>query len=212
MRTQRAQIVGNALGQHRHDAVGEIDRIAAHQRFAIERRAGRHVMRDIGDGDGDDEAAVIARVVVGFGMHRVVVVLGVGRIDGDQRQLAPVLAPRKRRGLRGFGVAQGLAAEHARDAVGVDGDQADGFFARQRAEPFDDAADAAGRSATARDSFDRDQIAFLGVAGGARRNVNSLPSIFLSTGSTGRRHSAARGRCRARAASAGRSILMTRPE
>ncbi len=58
-RPQRAQIVGDALRQHRHHAVGEIDRVAAHQRLAVERRAGRHVMGDVGDGDGDDEAAVI---------------------------------------------------------------------------------------------------------------------------------------------------------
>ena len=51
VRAQRAQIVRDALGQHRHDAVGEIDRIAAHQRLAVERGAGRHVVRDVGDRD-----------------------------------------------------------------------------------------------------------------------------------------------------------------
>ena len=39
-RAQRAEVVGDALGQHRHDAVGEIDRIAALERLAVERRAG----------------------------------------------------------------------------------------------------------------------------------------------------------------------------
>ena len=92
VRPQRAEIVGDALGQHRHDAVGEIDRVAAHQRLAVERGAGRHVMRDVGDRDVDDEAAGIVRVGVGLGVHRVVVVLGVDRIDGDQRHVAPVLA------------------------------------------------------------------------------------------------------------------------
>ncbi|MNI27145.1 hypothetical protein D3C73_808700 [compost metagenome] len=33
---QRAEVVGNPLRQHRHDAVGEIDGIAALQRFAVE--------------------------------------------------------------------------------------------------------------------------------------------------------------------------------
>ena len=37
--------------QHRHDAVGEIDGVAALVRFAVERGARRHVMRDVGDGD-----------------------------------------------------------------------------------------------------------------------------------------------------------------
>jgi len=86
VRTQRAKIVGDALGQHRHHAVGEIDRIAAHQRLAVERRAGRHVMGDVGDGDGDDEAALVVGRRVGLGVHGVVVILGVGWIDGDKRQ------------------------------------------------------------------------------------------------------------------------------
>ncbi len=59
---QRAEIVGDALGQHRHDAVGEIDRVAAGVRLAVEGRAGPHVGRDIGDGDGDDMAARVVRV------------------------------------------------------------------------------------------------------------------------------------------------------
>ena len=99
-RPQRAQIVGDALRQHRHHAVGEIDRIAAHQRFAVERRAGRHVMGDVGDGDGDDEAAVIVRRRVRLGMHGVVVILGVGRIDGDERHVAA--SPRGRRASRAW--------------------------------------------------------------------------------------------------------------
>jgi hypothetical protein len=37
-------------------------------------------------------AAGIAGVGVRFGMDRVVMVLGVGRIDGDQRNVPPVLA------------------------------------------------------------------------------------------------------------------------
>ena len=40
----------------------------------------------------DDVAAFVVRIGVGRGMHRVVVILGVGRIDGDERQIAPVLA------------------------------------------------------------------------------------------------------------------------
>ena len=61
-RPQRAQIVGDALGQHRHDAVGKIDRVAALGRRAIERRARPHVVRHVGNGDADDVAARIARV------------------------------------------------------------------------------------------------------------------------------------------------------
>ena len=109
-RLERAQIVGDALRQHRHDAVGEVDGVAAQQRLAVERRARRDVMGDVGDGDVDDEAAGILGVGVGPRKDRVVVVLGVDRIDGDERHLAPVLAavevggaapPPPRRGRRG---------------------------------------------------------------------------------------------------------------
>ena len=103
-RAQRAQVVGDALGQHRHDAVGEIDRIAALQRFLVERGAGPDVPGDVGDRDGQHEAAGIGGVLVGRGVHRVVVVLGVGGIDGDERQRAPVLAMGERRGLGGVGL------------------------------------------------------------------------------------------------------------
>ena len=56
-RTQRAQIVGDALRQHRHDAVGEVDRVAARQRFAVERRSRPHIMRYVGDRHRDDMTA-----------------------------------------------------------------------------------------------------------------------------------------------------------
>ena len=67
---QRAEVVRDALGQHRHDAVGEIDRVAALQRLAVERRARPHIPGDIGDGDGDDEAARVGRVRIGLGDRR----------------------------------------------------------------------------------------------------------------------------------------------
>ncbi len=91
---QRAEVVGDALGQHRHDAVGEIDRVAALQRLAVERRARADIGGDVGDGDGDDDAAGVLLVGVGLGVDGVVMVLGVGRVDGDQRQVAEVLAVR----------------------------------------------------------------------------------------------------------------------
>ena len=70
-------------------------------------------------------------------MNRVVVILGVGRIDGDERQLAPVLAALQRRGLCRFGLAQRGGRKRLRNLVGVDRDQADRLFASQasRAAP-----------------------------------------------------------------------------
>ena len=91
-RAQRAEVVGDAFRQHRHDPVGEIDRVPALQRLSIERRAGADIGRHVGDRDGDDEPAPVRRVGIGGGVDRIVVVLGVGRIYGDERKLAPVLA------------------------------------------------------------------------------------------------------------------------
>src|SRR5215472_2074364 len=45
---ERAEIVRQDLRQHRDDAVGEIDRVAAPQGFAVECRAGSYVPGDVG--------------------------------------------------------------------------------------------------------------------------------------------------------------------
>ncbi len=135
-------------------------------------------MGDVGDGDGDDEAAFVVGRGVGLGMHGVVVILGVGRIDGDERQLAPVLAVGKRGGLGGVRFLQGLAAEHVRDAVRVDGDQADRAFALERAEPLDHAAGGQAKPRRAA-GLDRDQVAVLCVVGGAGRNGELLAEHLL---------------------------------
>ena len=79
--------------QHRHDAVGEIGRVAAATRLAVEGGAGADVVGDVGDRDPDDVAAGVRRVLVGLGEDGVVVVAGVGGVDGDEGQRAQVLAP-----------------------------------------------------------------------------------------------------------------------
>ncbi len=91
---------------------------------------------------------------------------------------APVLALMQRRGLGRFRLVLRLAAEHVRDAVGVDGDQADRALALERGEALDDAA---GRQAETRRfaRFDRDQIAVFGAACCARRNGERLAEHFL---------------------------------
>ena len=67
-------------------------------------------MRNVGDGDGDDKAAAIVRVAIGLGKDRVVVILGVGRIDGDERDFAPVLPSGQIGGLRRFRFGKRCAA------------------------------------------------------------------------------------------------------
>ena len=87
---QRAPVVGQRLGQHRHDAVGEIDRVAAPVGGAVERLVGPHVPGDVGDGDQQAPAAGMVRV--GLGEHRVVEVARILAVDGDQRRVAQVEA------------------------------------------------------------------------------------------------------------------------
>ncbi len=121
-------------------------------------------MRHVGDSDGDEMAAGIARVRIGRRMDGVVVVLGIGRIDGDERHVAPIFAPLKRRRPRRFRFGNERAAEDVRKAVRVDGDQADGALALERAEPFDDRPGRQPEPAVAR-HLDRDEIAVHGAAG-----------------------------------------------
>ncbi len=90
----------------------------------------------------------------------------------------PILAMGERRRLSGFRLGQRVVAEHVRDRVGMDGDQADRAFARERAEPLDHAP---GRQAQARRAagLDRDQVAVLRVGGAAGRNAELLAEHFL---------------------------------
>ena len=91
---QRAKVVGDALRQHRHDAVGEIDRVAALERFPVHRHAGLNVSGDVGDRDRDDEPARVLGIWIELGVDRVVVILSVGWIDRHERERAPILARR----------------------------------------------------------------------------------------------------------------------
>ena len=166
LRTQRAEIVRDALGQHRHDPVGEIDRVAALERLPVQRRAGPHVGRDVGDGDGDDEAAGVGGIGIGLGVDGVVVVLGVGRIDGDERQAraSPRAAGRGGRALR---VSASFAAA---------GEKTCGMWcwaSAIRLTAFSDLTEpsrstiraAGGPKRAVAQGFDRDEIAVLGLAG-----------------------------------------------
>ena len=176
---ERAQIVGDALRQHRHDPVGEVDRIAAHERLAVERGAGPHVMGDVGDGDADHEAAGIVGIVIARGVHGVVMVLGVGRIDGDERQLAPILAAGKPRRLGGLRFRRRGGRKHVRDRMGVDGDEADRALGRERAQLFCHARAGEPIAAPARRDLDRHQVAIARVCAGARRDRKLVAELLL---------------------------------
>ena len=57
--------------------------------------------------------------MIPLGVDRVVVILGVGGIDGHQRQIAPILAIGHVRGPRRFGLGEGGGGEDMGDVVGM---------------------------------------------------------------------------------------------
>ncbi len=84
-RIQRADAVRKRLRQHRHDESREIDRRRAIVAFGVERGAGSHVVRHIGDRD-DQAESVRAR----FGIDRIVEIARVRAVDRDQRNVAKI--------------------------------------------------------------------------------------------------------------------------
>src|SRR5262245_13093155 len=84
-------------------------------------------------------AAEVVRCRIRLGMHRVVMILGVGWITRDESQLEPILAPLKGCGPSGVGFLLGLAAKNGEDAMRVDGYQAHRPLALERSETLHDA-------------------------------------------------------------------------
>ena len=151
---QRAEIVGDALRQHRHDAVGEIDRIAALQRLAVERRARPDIGGDVGDRDGDDRRR---RDFLGRGRARRKTASSWSLASAGSMvtsgSVAPVLATGHGGRAGGFRLGEHAGGKDVRDVVGMDGDHRDRLLAGQRAEHRRAPCRAAGRSgrcATAR--------------------------------------------------------------
>ena len=134
---ERAQIVGDLLRQHRHHAVGEVDRIAALFCFAAEISAGPHIERYIGDGDDADPATGISGRNVGSGPDRVIVVAGVDGVDGDQRDMRQVFASGWGQLGQVVQLTQHPVGELIRDAVRVHRNQADLALVQGVPQPLD---------------------------------------------------------------------------
>ena len=134
---QRAEVVGDTLGQHRHDAVREIDRIAALERFAVEGGAGTgHTrIRQRWRRRRSPRLDCRARGRVRH-RRRLVMVLGVGRIDGDQRHARA--NPCGGSCPTGLGICRPHAVrcggEDIGNAVGMDGDHRDRLFGGHRTD------------------------------------------------------------------------------
>ncbi len=160
---ERAEVAGEPVREHRHHPVGEVGRVAAPPRLAVERAARSHVGGDVGDGDPDDVAAGVRRIVVRMREHSVVVVTGVGRVDRHQRQRPEVLAAAERQRSRCLGLRERRLGELVGDAVLVDGDQRDRPRRGGVAEPRDNAR--ARQSVTPRGAelLGLDELAFSGA-------------------------------------------------
>ena len=166
---QRAEVVGNALGQHGHDAVGEIDRIAAIQRLAVERGCrAAHKRLTSAMATVTTKPSGLSRGVVRLGENRVVMVLGVGRVDGDERDASA--SPRARK--PSASMRAGLAASEASMVSGRNRSGIEWVLMAMRLiafslfiEPSRSRTLATGRpSAPARKGFDADEIAVAGLA------------------------------------------------
>ena len=161
---ERAEVAGEAVREHGDDAVGEVGGVAAAAGLAVEGAAGADVGGDVGDGDPDDVAPGVLRVVVGVGEDGVVVVAGVGGVDGDEGERAQVLALAEGQRARGFGLGEGGLGELVGDAVLVDGDERDGFRRGRVAEAGGDAGARQAVRAGLADLLGLDQLARAGSA------------------------------------------------
>ena len=82
-------------------------------------------MGDVGDGDDDDEAALVAGIAICLREDGVVVVARVRRIDGDEGKRAQVGAALQSRRLQRLRFRDDALGKVVGDAVRVHGDEAD---------------------------------------------------------------------------------------
>ena len=139
VRLERADAVGELDGQHRQHAVHEVGGVSALDGFLVHRAVRLDVVGNVRDVDGE-----FPSVAGGLQPERVVVVLGVGGVDGDDELVAPILAAGDFRRLGVFRHGAGLG-EHFIGKRGVQPeavDHADDVHAgiAGPAEHLDDAA------------------------------------------------------------------------
>ena len=85
---ETANAVAQSLRQHRNDAIGQINAVAALVRFAVQRRARFHVGGNVGDVDTETPAAAGDS----FDIDRVIEVAGIVGIDRDNELVAQIFA------------------------------------------------------------------------------------------------------------------------
>ncbi len=136
---ERAEVARQPVRQHGHHTVGEVGGIATLPRLTVQRRAGFHVMRHIRDGYPDDMAAGVAFIAVRLRIDRIVMVAGIGGVDGDEGHVAQIVPAAHGRGFHSIGLGDHAVGEGVADAVLMDRDERNGLRSRGVAQPFDDA-------------------------------------------------------------------------
>ena len=86
---EAANPVAQRLGQHGNHAVGEIHAVASRLRLTVQSGLGLHIVRHIRNVDANQPTRRR-----GFDIDRVVEILRVVGIDGENKMLAQILAPR----------------------------------------------------------------------------------------------------------------------
>ena len=121
---ERTHFRREALGEHRHDAVGEVHTVPAPPRLAVKARSGADVERDVGNRDNRFPAAFVGRVIVGCRPDGIVMIARVSRIDRDDREVAQVFPPRAQRLPRNpHRFVQRFGRKHVGNAEFMDRDQ-----------------------------------------------------------------------------------------
>jgi hypothetical protein len=128
-------------------------------------------MGHIGDADPDHMAAFVLRVLVWMRPDRIVAVTRVPGIDGDDRQMAQVLAVTQGRGLHRLGLVQHRLRKGIGDAMLVDRDQRHRLWRAGVAQPRHDARLRQAHPAARAELLCLDQFAVLRALRGIRRDA-----------------------------------------
>lgn len=91
-------------------------------RLEIKGWEGKKIGGEIGDGEDEELKEGILRVSIRLGIERIVMVIGVGRIDGDERDLEKVLEELKSGREWGLRIEKKLVRKKMRDLMLVNGD------------------------------------------------------------------------------------------
>ncbi len=97
---ERTDIRRQHLRQHRHDAIREIDAVPSLSCFPVERSIRPDIEADVRDSDDRLEAALVIRIIVRLGPHRIIMIARIGWVDRDDREMPQILTPFTQRQLR----------------------------------------------------------------------------------------------------------------